>query len=155
MKHNTSRPFIVRYRGCKITVLGTSFNVRTHDKEIEVIVESGLVSISRGFTSILLRPSEKVFFNLDSGRLKRSPNSDHLYDYYFSKEIKADKTPLWKVVNVINKKYNSKIVIGSKQLKDRQLTTVFKDQPLQQILDVLSKTYNLKVTRKNDSIILE
>lgn len=155
VKPSVSCPFIVRYRGCEIIVLGTSFNVRTNDKELEVIVETGLVSVSRGSASLLLRPSEKIFFNVDSGMLKKSRNPDHLYDYYFTKEIKADKTPLWKVVDLINKKYNAKIVIGSEQLKDRQLTTVFKDQPLQQVLEVLTKTYNLKVTRKNDKIILE
>lgn len=156
VKQDSRRPFVVRYRGCEIEVLGTSFNVRTKDKELEVIVASGRVKVSRAGESVLLGRSEKVSMNVDTGRLRKSANKYLLYDYYFTEGLHVEKTPLWMVTDVLSKKYNVKILIASDELKNRLLTMkIDKETKPEEMLHVLSVVLDCKVTRINGQFIIE
>jgi ferric-dicitrate binding protein FerR (iron transport regulator) len=87
--------------------------------------------------------------------LTKDEVSDQLYKYYRTKEFVCDETPLWKLVDVINEAYNSHIVIGSPALRDMTLTTTFNNESLEQVLNVISITFNIKIIREGDAIILQ
>ena len=87
--------------------------------------------------------------------MKRERSTDQLYRYYRTKEFVCEDTPLWKLVEVINEAYQSQLVIGNPALRDMPITTTFYNESLEQVLDVISITFNIKVERTGKTIILK
>lgn len=148
------KPFLIHTGGTLIRVVGTSFNVKNKAGMIEVIVETGIVEVSRNGKMVSLRPGERVQVKQNSGQLLKEHNPDQLYNYYRSKEFIADDTPLWRMVQVLNEAYDSHIVIGRKELNDLPLNTTFKNESLDNVLQVISRTFTIRIERKHNQIIL-
>jgi transmembrane sensor len=62
---------------------------------------------------------------------------------------------LWKLVEVLNEAYDANIVIANDELKDLRLNVPFINESLDQVLNVVSLTLRIKVTRDGDQIILQ
>lgn len=151
---NKNKPFIIRVKDVTVKVVGTSFNIKITDKNTEVIVETGIVQVSKNGKTIELLPSEKVTVNNNNSSLIKENSTDHLYNYYRSKEFEANNTPLKRVIEVLNEAYGAHIILEREELGEMPLTTTFKNESLDDILDVISKTFNLKVEKKNKTIII-
>jgi len=150
-----SKPFIVTVNDVQVTVVGTSFNIKSINGNTEVIVESGTVKVTRGNKSIELTRNEKLLVKVSDSLLKEEAVVDRLYKYYRTKEFVCDDTPLWKLVEVINEAYHSNVVIGNPALKDMSITTTFHNESLDQVLNVISMTFDIKVIKEGDTIILK
>jgi transmembrane sensor len=149
------KPFIISVNDVQITVVGTSFNVKTINGNTEVVVETGIVRVTKGDKAIELKATEKLLAKPADTVLVKEEVTDHLYNYYRSKEFACDSTPLWKLVDVLNEAYNANIVIGRKELRNLSITTTFNNESLDQVLDVVSLTFSIKVTKDGDKIILQ
>lgn len=153
--HDAEKPFLIRSGNTTIGVLGTTFNVKQVNGDVEVIVESGKVQVSRGGRKIFLERGEKVLVSEKAMELKKEVTPDRLYNYYRTKEFVADDTPLWRMVQVLNEAYDSEIVIKNRTIRDLPLNATFKDESLDDILQVISRTFKLKIERKQHQIILK
>lgn len=149
-----TKPFLIHTGTTTIKVVGTSFNVKNRNGSVEVIVETGLVMVSKNGNTVSLRPGEKVVVKTGNEELVKIHNPDYLYNYYRSKEFVADDTPLWRMVEVLNEAYDSRVVIGRKELNNLPLNTTFKNESLDNILEVISRTFKIKIERKHSQIIL-
>jgi ferric-dicitrate binding protein FerR (iron transport regulator) len=153
---NKAKPFIISTGNTTIKVVGTSFNVKNRNGIVEVIVETGIVQVSRGQYSVSLKPGEMALIQPHIIKPVKVNNPDHLYNYYRSKEFVADNVPLYRLVEVLNEAYNSHIVIERKELNKLPLNTTFKtDDSLDDILKVISHTFKIKVEQNRDRIILK
>ena len=152
---NKKKPFIISANDVQITVVGTSFNVKTSNGNTEVVVETGIVKVTRAGKTVELRANEEVTVGTKDSILTKEKVSDQLYKYYRTKEFVCNDTPLWKLVDVINEAYNSHIVIGNPALQDMSITTTFNNESLEQVLNVISITFNIKVIKEGDNIILQ
>jgi ferric-dicitrate binding protein FerR (iron transport regulator) len=148
-------PFIIEVNDVTIKVLGTSFNVRTVDGKTEVIVETGVVEVAGSSASVRLHPREKVVMDKQDPVIEKEKVSDKLYNYYATRSFVCDGTPLWKLVEILNQAYQADIVIRRKELRELQLTTTFDNESLDNILNIISQTFTIKVTREEGKIILE
>jgi transmembrane sensor len=152
--HNKAMPFIISAGTTEIRVVGTSFNVKKKDQAVEVIVETGIVQVTRKGNTVVLHPGEKVLVRQNSAALRKEKNPDQLYNYYRSKEFIANNTPLWRMVEVLNEAYGSHIIIARPALNDLPLNTTFKDESLDNILVVIARTFRLTIERKQGKIII-
>ena len=152
---NKKKPFIISVNDVQITVVGTSFNVKTVNGNTDVVVETGIVKVTRAGKTVELKANEEVVVNAKDSALTKEKVSDQLYKYYRTKEFICDDTPLWKLVEVINEAYNSHVVIGDPALKDMGITTTFNNESLEQVLNVISLTLNIKIIKEEDTIILQ
>lgn len=153
---NKKKPFIIDVNDLQVTVVGTSFNVKSEKGNTEVVVETGIVRVTRNGQSVELRAGEKILFSKNDSAAAKQQVSDKLYNYYRSKEFVCDGTPLWKLVKVLNEAYDANIVIGRKELNNLQLNTTFNNESLDKILEIIHLTFDLTVTRKDDGqIVLE
>lgn len=152
---NKKKPFIISVNDVQITVVGTSFNVKTVNGKTEVVVETGIVKVARAGKTVELRANEETIVGEKDSVLTKEKVSDQLYKYYRTKEFVCDDTPLWKLVEVINEAYNSHIVIGNPALKDARMNTTFNNESLEQVLNVISLTFNAQIIKEGDTIILQ
>jgi len=152
---NKKKPFVISVNDVQITVVGTSFNVKTINGNTEVVVETGIVKVTRAGKTVELKANEEVIAGPNDSAMRKEKVSDQLYKYYRTKEFVCDDTPLWKLVEVINEAYNSHIVISNPALKDMSMTTTFNNESLEQVLNVISLTLNIQVIKEGDTIILQ
>jgi transmembrane sensor len=102
-----------------------------------------------------LKAGEQLVIDKNDSLLVKQPVTDKLYNYYRTKEFICDDTPLWKLIDVVNEAYNVQIVFGDKALRELRIVSPFYNESLEQVLDVISLTFNLKVVKRDGKIILE
>jgi transmembrane sensor len=154
VKPDKEKPFEVHTNNVTITVVGTSFNVRSRGDTTEVIVETGVVKVTIDKQTVILKAGQKAISGINETLLKKQSNTDQLYNYYRSKKFVCDSTQLWKVVEKLNEAYDVQIVFGRETLRDYRLTTTFDNEPLDNILDIISSTFNISVAKEKGKIIL-
>jgi ferric-dicitrate binding protein FerR (iron transport regulator) len=152
---NRKKPFVITVDDVRITVVGTTFNVKNSNGSTEVVVETGVVRVTRGEETIELKANERVAVNAQVPVLSKEEVSDKLYNYYRTKEFVCDDTPLWKLVEVVNEAYAAKIVIGDPAIRNLTITTTFDNESLEQVLNVIKETFNITVIKEGDTITLK
>lgn len=148
------KPFIISVNDVQVTVVGTSFNIKSENGNTEVVVETGVVQVTRTGKTITLNAGEKIVVSANDSTASKEAVSDKLYNYYRSKEFVCDETPLWKLVQVLNEAYDAKIIIGRKELNDMRITTTFYNESLEKVLDVIHLTFDITVVKKEDGQII-
>jgi ferric-dicitrate binding protein FerR (iron transport regulator) len=148
-------PFVIASGEASVTVVGTTFNVKTTADETEVIVETGIVQVTKQANSAKVLPHQKAIVSKNNSTPKVEANSDELYNYYRTKEFVCHGTPLWKLVTVLNEAYDAHIVIENEKLNNLQLETTFRNESLDDILKVISSTFNIEVQKREAEIILK
>ena len=148
------KPFIISVNDVKVTVVGTSFNIKSENGNTEVVVETGIVQVTKQGKTVELFAGEKIMMTANDSTATKEPVSDKLYNYYRSKEFVCDDTPLWKLVQVLNEAYDAKIIIGRKELNDMRLTTTFNNESLEKVLEIIHLTFDITVIKKEDGQII-
>lgn len=152
---NKNKPFLIRINDVLVKVVGTSFNIKSTDKNTEVIVESGVVQVIRRKIIIKLRPGEKVSISDQGDELKKERNTDELYNYYRTHQFVLDNTPLWRVVEVLNEAYNANIIITDNKLKNQPLTTTLKVGSLDSNLYIICKSLSVRTVKQDNKIMIQ
>lgn len=149
---NKAKPFVVHAGAAEVTVTGTTFNVKEENATTEVIVESGSVKVSAHGKEVALKPGELALSG--KNELTKTETSGKLYQFYRTRELVCEDTPLQELVAALNEAYDVRISIPDKALRQQSITTVFKEASLDQILNVIAETFELKVQRSGKQIIL-
>lgn len=154
---NKSKPFIIDAGNSSVTVLGTSFNVKSRPEMTEVIVETGIVEVAKNEKSVRLTPGQKATVTPDKDAPVAGEVTDHLYNYYRTNEFVCNGVPLYKVVETLNDAYGLHIVFGSERLKTLPLTATFPDGAPDMIVDVIAKTFRneMVVERRGSEIVFK
>ncbi|MBN9297659.1 MAG: FecR domain-containing protein [Filimonas sp.] len=152
---NKEVPFVIGVNDITVRVVGTSFNIRSVGGKTEVIVETGIVQVTKNGKTIELRPKEKVTTVWKDTALQKEDNKDELYQYYRSKKFVCNNTALSRLVEMLSEAYDAHITIGNERVGNLRLTTTFDNVSLDQVLTIISETFNISVTHKNNEIILQ
>lgn len=149
-----SKPFHASVNDLDVKVVGTSFNIKTDDDHTELIVESGIVEVSKKQVVVRLKRDEMLSVEGSSDQLNKTTVSDHLYKQYRTKEFVADGTPLYRVVEVLNEVYGVNIIIQDKEIENFELNTTFNSTSINSILNIICKTFDIKMKKNGETIIL-
>ncbi|AKD03684.1 FecR domain-containing protein [Pontibacter korlensis] len=162
VKRDTMHAFVVETQGLTTRVLGTSFNINTHDSEHAVTVATGLVEVSEKITGkankVLLHPSEKAIFNVEAGELQKLKQVS-LDDFAWTERILVlQDMPLHKAIDRVERWYGVEIAYNS-EMSGRRLTARYENETLEDVMQSLSflldltweKTTPYKLNLKNPS----
>ncbi len=151
---NKNKPFIIDANEAVVKVVGTSFNVKTNAARTEVIVETGIVEVSKVNKGVTLKPQQKAIVTKDKTVPVLEQNTDELYNYYRTKEFVCNATPLCRLTDVLSDAFDVNIVIADERIRNMPITTVFHNEPIENILDVICATFNLRSVRNGNEIKL-
>jgi ferric-dicitrate binding protein FerR (iron transport regulator) len=150
-----TKPFIIEANGAAVRVVGTSFNVKTNAVQTEVVVETGIVEVSKKEHKVKLAPHEKAVVKKEDVVPVKGIATDELHNYYRTKEFVCNNTPLWRLVDVLSEAYNTRIVLADKKLNSLLVNTTFRNDSLENILTVLGETFNLSVQQDGGKYFLK
>jgi transmembrane sensor len=160
IKHQSNHPFIVKTKTLNITVLGTSFDVRSYKKEgiTRVSVVTGKVGVKNngnGQVVMLLPKQQVVLSNLTLQQVKE-PIRETEVNAWYKNNFDFDQESLGDVFKVLEKEYNTKIIVDNQDLLSEKITVhkLNNLQPLDTILQTLSFTKHFKYQMANDSTIV-
>jgi transmembrane sensor len=154
--HDEKVPFSVNVNDVSIHDVGTSFNISSNTKRVEIIVENGIVEVRRRNKTLQLHKSEMVTINATDNELQKVATKDQLYNYYLTNSFVADNTPLYRLVEMLNQAYNSSIIIESKETANAPITGTFPaSSSVEEILQVvLATTPEIHMSKVNGQIRL-
>ena len=153
--HDKSRPFVIDIDEVAVTVVGTSFHIRHLGSETEVIVETGIVRVTRDGEELELRQGEKVLIAETTAALVKTQSTDRLYNYYRSQLFIAEGIPLRKLTSTLNEAYDASIQIPDEQLADEPIYTTLKaEDGLSENIKTICRTLDLKASMNKDHILL-
>ena len=155
VERNENKPFIIQNEKVQITVLGTSFHVKTSLNTTEVIVVSGSVQVEIDGKKEVLKPDEKLSVNQLTGEMIKTLPSNKLYNYYVSRKFQADGIPLEELVATLGEAYGATIEINKEEIKTLPITTTLEYGSLSKNLEVLSETLNLNISQRDGKFIIQ
>lgn len=146
--HKNNEEFIVKTPAVDIVVLGTKFDVSAYpeDNFMEVALEEGKVKLNAtdGTFSEVLSPDEK--FELDYARKAGTitkVNSSLQSSWKDGKLVFHDE-PLSQVLKRMERWYNVQFVVEDKSLNNYIYKATFKDETLDEVLNLLAITSPIK-----------
>jgi transmembrane sensor len=154
--HDEEKPFVVKAGELEIVDIGTAFNIKTDPsaKVIDVSVESGEVAVTTpDKTTLHLIQGEKSVYHQTSKTIAKSKVQANELAYK-TKVFVFENASLEVAVQKLNEVYGTNIVL-SEELKSCHITSTFKNEKINSILDIIGETLHLKVIRKENEILLE
>ncbi len=155
---DAQRPFSVTSGNASVKVLGTSFNVYSvpENDMVTVSVAEGKVSFfpaGQEDLAILLKKGEQGIFH--EKNLTKYDTVDQNEFSWKTGILKFDQSPLPEVIRSLEKHYNTIIKYQENLQTDPRLTTLFENQPLEEVLDELNLLLGLDYQQKNDTIFVK
>jgi transmembrane sensor len=152
-------PFVIQCGELTTTVLGTSFNIRSTEKDIEVVVLTGKVSLtSRDNPSrMVVLPTEKAVYRREMNELAKvealpqeavSSISGTEYDMSFR------ETRMQEVIRRMELKFDVSISVSDATIKQCMITADLTDQSLKKTLDVIAATLHFSYVLDGRSITI-
>ncbi len=143
--HDPKKPFIVNTGKLNIKALGTAFNVNAYpdnDKIETTLVEGKLVlehyDLSSNIKKVAtIEPGQHVSYDLIT--VTFSGKSENIAKYIAWKDGKLvfDEAPINQVTERLSRMFNVNIEVAD-DIKDYTYTVIFVDEPLFQILDLMT-----------------
>ncbi|MCC9137565.1 FecR family protein [Pontibacter silvestris] len=137
VKQDTIHAFVVETKGLTTRVLGTSFNINTHDREHAVTVATGLVEVCEKITGqsqhVLLCASEKACFNETAGKLEKLQYIAANDYAWTNRSLVFNKLPIDKAIAKIERWYGVQITYDA-GLSERTITARYDNEPLKHVV---------------------
>lgn len=149
-------PFVVRSGDLQVTVLGTGFEVSAYDTADSwtVRVRHGRVRVESGEERVELAAGERVRLDRASGSLVRG--APVTAEAWGDRILQFQGASMTDVVEVLQRVYHVRVELSSEALGRCRLTATFEDEPVDQVLRVISGTFGLNVSRPAaDHFVLE
>ncbi len=153
--HDPAHPFIVRTQDATITVVGTKFNIKTSPStKTEVLVTEGkvLVQYDDSKEKITLSKGNSVY-EVD-GSIRVSSAYDENRMVWKSGVLNFEYAKLSEVISTLENQFNVGIDVEDIVILDCLISVRFRNQDIDTILAVISKTYNLQVTKKSKRFLI-
>jgi len=167
IERDETKPFIINLAQCKVTVLGTSFNIKSNvdDELVRVFVKSGVVRFEylsndsmQTYLTIELHAGDRVVYNKETHQLESSTSqnsSNNLDMYWINKELIFDGIELGKVSEILEIVYDVQISFTDIQSKKCLLTANFQNADINQIMTVISTTFELELEQLGNQYSLK
>lgn len=151
----SASPFQVHFQNAMVEVKGTEFNIKSINNLTEIALFKGKIEFSTDqHRHIEMHPSEQITYNAITQELTYSHIDLQEYDWRAEEYRFADK-PISELIKFINDSYNVKIRIHNTKDECHLFSgAIRKNETVEDLLDKICISFNLKIKTEKDSIIL-
>lgn len=148
--------FVVHAKDAQVNVLGTSFNVYNRKKRVEVVLASGKVDFlyQKGGKQLRhpMSPNDLVALDAQQNLTTQSNINTRLFTAWKEKQLILDKTPLRKVVDILEDNFGFEVVVKDQESLNRKLTATIPVVDIDILLDALTEIYGFKIKKEGQRI---
>ena len=153
--HDAAHPFIIHTQGTAVKVLGTSFNIRAYNAQVQVHVKIGKVQFSKNNAKVILTKGQKgeILANVDT-IIKSEITEVKIVAKQKLSSFIFDQVSLGKVVDALSKQFGKEIIFSQDKIKNCKLTATFDNEKLENIIAIIAETFNLTIDNRSDKVLL-
>lgn len=151
VEKNPTQPFIAQAGELTATVLGTSFNIKATDKQIEVVVLTGKVSLtsSTDKQGVVVLSDERAIYNGLNKHLAKveipieKPVAEAIVtgtEY----NMNFNGTRMSEIIQRIEGKFDAKVNMSDPSLANCVITADFTDQSLTKTMDIIARALTVE-----------
>ena len=134
----------------KVTVVGTSFNIKENENQVSVTVISGTVKVESETNSVTLNKNEKAVYIKKNQSLSQN-NISNKNDAAWKIGVFTFKNePLSKVVNQLENIFSKKITIENPEVSKCGISLVTNTKDFQTILNKVADAVNCEIKKMDD-----
>ena len=154
VKHNPSKPFIVKAGTIDIIALGTTFNVMAYPDEdrVETYLIEGSVELQKEgpygkpISLVIMKPTDMTVFQKINGELAVRTISDDRYFSWKEGKLVFNKEPMEEVAKKLSRWFNVDIQINDPRLQELTYNGTFVDETLLQVMELMAMISPLSYT---------
>jgi ferric-dicitrate binding protein FerR (iron transport regulator) len=140
--------------------LGTSFNIKSNENDVEVFVLTGKVALSsKGYSQdLIVLPNEKAVYHTAGNQLAKviaeeSERAAKIAGTQYSMRFHA--TRLQEIIRRIEGKFDVQVFLSDEKLNNCTITADFTDQSLDRTLSMISQTLEIQYELNDDQVRLK
>jgi ferric-dicitrate binding protein FerR (iron transport regulator) len=159
VSRDPDHPFVIQCGGLVAKVLGTSFNIKSSETEIEVIVLTGKVALTSkgGSGSLIVHSNEKAVYNEAQNQMikfsaKENEKTAKTTGTEYSMRFNA--TAMNEIIRRIEGKFEVRVSLSDERLNNCTITADFTDQSLDRTLSMIAQTLEIKYEMRNSHVML-
>jgi ferric-dicitrate binding protein FerR (iron transport regulator) len=158
--HNEEKPFVIKTSSLKTTVLGTHLNISAHpgDSNTEVSLYEGKVELSDKNApeyKMVMKPGQKVSFSNDEKNFYTKSNELEKPAEWREGILRFYDEDLNSISKKLERKFMTQIFIEDDEVAKLSFTASFDTEPLDKILNLLSKAHEFKTQKTTNGIIIK
>lgn len=142
--HRADVPFHVNTPNLDIKVLGTTFNVIANEDEPteEIILQNGKVDVSSraGKQMAILKPNEQLTLDITKRTFTKIKVEASQYSTWKEGKLVFRNENMQQVARRLSRWYNAEVVVDDHLLNDYTFHATFIDEPLDEVMKLLSIT---------------
>ena len=162
----TGQKFIVHTKDMDVEVLGTKFNVNTRHQKAIVSLEEGKIklSVNGQIKQILkknykeeiieMKPGELVTVDSAKGIAVTNVKNIDFHSGWVRNEYHFNNTSLKEIATLIKDIHGYNVMADDDKLLQQVITGDLRAANLQELINILSVTFKLKIVVKNNTIII-
>jgi len=152
VKKNEEQPFIVAINKIQVKVLGTTFNVNAYpgNASITIALVEGSIQLEQkkenGILEVLkIAKNQVCSYDINKSEFSlKNENNLSKYTAWTEGKIIFFNDNIHTVIEKLENWYNVDITIGDKRIEKYRFTGTFIEEPLEQVLNLLSMTSNMQ-----------
>jgi len=157
VQSNADSPFFIETESVMVEVLGTKFNVKTSGKEsFELSVQQGIVKVTLKATGdqTFVEAGETVHLEERRQQLLKTSSDNWKQFARYAEKMQFKDERLENIVYTINKMSVKPIHINDDALKSRGITIPFKDNTVEEMVELICTVLDLKYTDDGKEIVI-
>lgn len=159
VKQDTSQPFCVDFRGYRVKVLGTTFNVKAYKDEDQwqATLCTGSVSLQDIVRkeTIMLEPGKQAFYNINTRATEVREVETNLYTAWTKGEFRFDNTSVEEIFDVLKRWYTIEVFYENERVRHEVFTGKLpRFSNLQMILNIMEKVSDIHFELKGHTLLV-
>jgi len=153
--------FIVHTTDLDVKVLGTQFNVNSHNNKTKVLLDEGKVQLTLNQpiakNQITMAPGDFVGYTVAENKIEttKAPESCNYITAWKTGFYEFNKTPVSEVIKMAEASLGVVVVIDKPAILKQTITGKIPSKNPEELFNSLASLFNLKFSKKDNTILLE
>lgn len=152
-----SRPFFISCGEVTVTVVGTSFHLSSRQDEVELRVLTGKVRVSAANQEPVEVTSDEMAVYRPAGEISKATLDDAVKEAVTARteyNMAFRNTSLEEVIDRIEKKFNTDVIVEDPQANRCRITADFTDHSLESTLEMIAEFLEIEYSMNRNSVTL-
>ncbi|MCM4168376.1 hypothetical protein KCTC52924_01946 [Arenibacter antarcticus] len=160
---NKELPFIVKTGAVNVRVLGTEFNVSAYseDRQTSTVLVSGSVqlydsiSTEKNRINLHLVPGQRGTWSKERLDFNIDKVDTSLYISWLQGKLIFRDVPFKQIRKQLERRYNVTIINTNEDLDNNTFSANFEEESIEEILEILDRTYGIDYSMEENQIIIK
>lgn len=151
VERNEAAPFVIQTQNSKVTVLGTSFNVKESSTSTTVSVASGRVRVEGDGQQVELTKGEQATHVFAERQIKKSTSlSENDWAWKTGRFIFKSQ-PIQLIINQLEENFDIKIQVENTEMLNCEISAVLSAKDQKTVLEKLAQTTKMELVEKTSN----